>query len=140
MASTKSILLVDDDESDQLFFTMALRDLSSARLEAVVENGREALERLSAGVLPDVIFTDIQMPVMDGVDLIRAIRSDPSLQAIPIVAMSGHTGRLGLIREAGASAFIRKMADQVLFAEWVQRLAMLDYTDDSNIAAGTFEI
>jgi CheY-like chemotaxis protein len=51
-------------------------------------NGREALEALKR-VRPDIIITDIQMPLMSGSELITAVKSDPVLAGIPIVIVAG---------------------------------------------------
>lgn len=51
-------------------------------------NGQEALEALKR-VRPDIIITDIQMPTMNGTELITAVKTDPGLAAIPIVIVAG---------------------------------------------------
>ncbi len=55
-------------------------------------NGQEALEALKR-VQPDIIITDIQMPTMNGTELITAVKSDPGLAAIPIVIVAGKQSR-----------------------------------------------
>lgn len=87
--SIKKILLVDDDD--------LLRSIYSSKLQEdgfeviMKKNGREALESLENGKIPDLIFTGIIMPEMTGFDLIAKIRSFPNLSHIPII-ISSHRG------------------------------------------------
>jgi CheY-like chemotaxis protein len=83
--SVKKILLVDDE--------FALADTLKEFLEQegyLVEyagNGREALEAMAKG-RPDLVVSDMMMPLMDGKALLTAMRNDPSLNAIPVVLAS----------------------------------------------------
>ena len=74
-------------------------------------NGFEALE-LMATLEPDIIFTDIQMPRMSGVELIAALKSDPRTSQIPIVALSSlKCGAKGPAQDARADFSILKDID-----------------------------
>lgn len=55
-----------------------------------VENGKEALEFLSTSQTPALIFLDICMPVMDGQEFLRILRSDMALSSIPVAVMSAN--------------------------------------------------
>ncbi len=73
------------------------------------ENGAEALERLQVAV-PDVVVTDVMMPVMDGADLLDEIRARPELAGVPVIvltAVAEHSLRLQLLG-AGAQDFLTK--------------------------------
>lgn|SRR5690349_4772232 len=72
-------------------------------------NGSEALEML-AKVSPDVIVTDLQMPKMDGRELIAALKADPRTANIPIVILAGKQAAAEEL-EAGASYVIHKDID-----------------------------
>ncbi len=82
----KKILVVDDS------VTMALSLKSTLNLNGFeaesAGNGREALNKLEAGWKPDLILTDINMPVMGGMDLIRAVRAMPGLKFVPILTLT----------------------------------------------------
>lgn len=86
-----SLILVVDDEPDLRFL---LRRIFEGAGHAVVEagNGADALTFLRRSP-PDLVVTDVMMPVMDGLELIRQIRGDPITKDIPVVAVSGHAGR-----------------------------------------------
>ncbi len=81
-------ILVVDDEPDLRFL---LRRVFEAAGHAVSEagNGADALTSVRRSP-PDLVVTDMMMPVMGGVELIRRLRSDPTMRDIPIVAVSGH--------------------------------------------------
>ena len=83
----RSILLVDDFEDGlemyQEYLTYRGYDVIVAR------NGKEALVRARAD-RPDVILLDIRMAVMTGTDAMRILRSDPSFERVPIVALTAH--------------------------------------------------
>jgi len=69
MKAVKTILVIEDDIDEQQFFIQALNSISNASLYFVANNGKEALEQLNkTTVLPDLIFSDIQMPIMNGIE------------------------------------------------------------------------
>jgi CheY-like chemotaxis protein len=85
------ILCVDDDP---IIRNGLARMLQRAGAEVVTaSNGHEALELLRrTGARPDLIFTDLEMPVLDGEAFLRELRGDPALARIPVVVVSGtHT-------------------------------------------------
>ncbi|MBI2734839.1 MAG: response regulator [Aquabacterium sp.] len=84
------LLLVEDNLLNQELATELLCR-RGARVD-VAANGMEALERLrqSGGQAYDVVLMDLQMPVMDGYETTREIRHDPSLQHLPVIAMTAH--------------------------------------------------
>ncbi len=81
------ILLVEDMEVNQMVGVAMLTELGHT--VTVASNGQEALAMLKHGAY-DVIFMDIQMPVMDGLQATQLIKSDPFLQHLPVIAMTAH--------------------------------------------------
>jgi CheY-like chemotaxis protein len=85
-ADAPRVLIVEDDED--------VRAVLAEVLEAhgfevwLARNGREALDSLHAGRLPDAIFLDLSMPVMNGFEFREAQRRDPALAVIPTVVLS----------------------------------------------------
>jgi len=86
----KPILLVEDDEVDVLTMRRALRELAVANPLTVVGNGEEALEVLRNGAnrRPALIFLDLNMPRMSGLEFLRQVRSDGCAAGIPIVVLT----------------------------------------------------
>ncbi|MRG93059.1 response regulator [Polyangium spumosum] len=86
-ATGGAILLVEDDA----FLRHMYRSVLSPRFEVLeAENGHEALLTLAAQKVA-LVITDIHMPVMNGVELVRAIRSDPAIRDLPVVVQSCDT-------------------------------------------------
>jgi CheY-like chemotaxis protein len=86
-------ILVVDDEPDERF--LAGRTLKKQGHDVTVaENGAAGL-RAAQEQVPDLVVTDVMMPVMDGAELIRRLRGDPVTAGIPILAASGDTHLAG---------------------------------------------
>lgn len=88
-----SRILVVDDEPDQRF--LLRRILQRAGHEVSEANDGAAALRAVRESAPDLVVTDMMMPVMDGVELIRCLRGDPATAHIPILAASGDTRLAG---------------------------------------------
>jgi PAS domain S-box-containing protein len=85
---SKRVLLADDNQDLRDYVTGLLAP--SFRVGGVA-NGEEAL-KVARELRPDLILTDVMMPIMDGFALLRAIRSDPVLQATPVILLSARAG------------------------------------------------
>ncbi len=141
MSSLKNIFLIEDDEHDQDMFAYMLKFIHEVVLQDIASDGREALNKLETAItLPDLIFTDIHMPVMDGIECLAAIQGSPILSMIPVIVLSSDISRLDLIRRMGARAFIRKTGDINALAYQIGRFIHLDYVKDIDIANETFKI
>jgi len=79
-------------------------------------DGEEALKTLEANSV-DLLLTDINMPKMNGLDLLRHLKSDPRLKQIPVIIISTESGQSTVMEavELGAAGFIRKpfTSDQI---------------------------
>ncbi len=104
------VLLVEDAPFLRYAFGRLLRLHGYEVREA--NDGREALECL-AQFRPQLIMTDLLMPVMDGVELIRQLRANPLTADVPVVAITADATSKAeaLAREAGAVDFITKPID-----------------------------
>jgi len=103
------ILLVEDQPLNQKISSMLLQRLGYTKLD-IANNGQEAVEMVAQGGY-DIVFMDLQMPVMGGIDATRAIRGNFQLKHQPaIIAMTGHalTGVKEECRECGMNAFLTK--------------------------------
>lgn len=106
-----SVLLIDDDEDDRYFFLEALTSAHPEIKCTTAVNGQDGLEALTAQLVrPDVIFLDLNMPLMNGQQFLHEIKSHSNLTGIPIVILSTSSDQ-AIINEAmnlGAKAFITK--------------------------------
>jgi len=109
MSST--ILIVDDEPAGRHTLESILEG-QGYHLE-MAENGQEALEKASQ-LLPDVILLDVMMPIMDGFEVCKRIRNDPSLAEIPIIMLTALDDRQSFLRglESGADDYITKPYDR----------------------------
>jgi CheY-like chemotaxis protein len=100
-----SILVVDDEAPIRELLAWILRDLGYHVQEAI--NGREAIELASAN-RPDLVISDVMMPVMGGTELCRWVKSElePAPPVILISSVGGHVAR-----GSGADGFVRKPFD-----------------------------
>ena len=83
-ASVK-LLLVEDDEE---ILALEARILGSVGTVEVARDGAEALARIQGSYVPDVVVTDVMMPVMDGLALARQLKRDPATSRIPVVMLT----------------------------------------------------
>ena len=117
----KRVLVVEDNELNLKLFC----DLLRAHDYAVepVSDGREAVEKALA-FEPDLVVMDIQLPHVSGDELIRQMKSDVRLQAIPIMAVTAYSGREDeeRIRAAGANAYVSKPISLGRFMEEIRGL------------------
>jgi CheY-like chemotaxis protein len=119
----KKILVVEDHEMNRVL----LRDLLQYHGYKIIEatNGEEAIKEAGAH-LPDLIFMDIQMPVMNGYDAIKALKSDDKTKHIIIVALTSFamTGDQDKSLATGANYYITKPIDTValpkMVAQWLK--------------------
>jgi two-component system chemotaxis response regulator CheY len=104
---TKRAMTVDDSKTmrDMVAYTLRAAGFEVAQ----AEDGRQALTLL-AGTKVDVIITDLNMPVMDGVALIRALRADPKWRALPILMLTTESDATKKAegRSAGATGWLVK--------------------------------
>lgn len=107
------VLLVEDNRINQIVAQHILR--RDGVTVVTKDNGREAIEELTINRY-DIVFMDVQMPVLDGIEASRLIRDETSSvldHAVPIVAMTAYTGDedRARFREAGMTRYLAKPLD-----------------------------
>ena len=117
----KRVLVVEDNDLNLKLFCDLLRAHDFAA--EPVADGREAVAK-AREFEPDLIVMDIQMPHVTGFDLIREMKLDAGLRAIPIMAVTAYAGREDedRIRAAGANAYVSKPISLARFMEEVRAL------------------
>jgi CheY-like chemotaxis protein len=107
-----TLLYIEDDPAAlELMQSLLSRHRPAVRL-LVATDGASGL-RLAQAERPDVIFVDLQLPDVDGVDLLAVLHRLDGVQAAPLVALSAQPGRDAIARAvaAGASSFVAKPVD-----------------------------
>jgi two-component system, response regulator len=124
------VLLVEDDEDHVFLVRRALRDLAQVAVTVeVAGNGEQALERLGharfdPGSLPHLVLLDLRIPRVDGLEVLRRVRADSGLQALPVVVLTSSErddDREGALR-LGATWFVCKPIEGARFRAEVQQL------------------
>lgn len=137
-----NIVLVDDDEDDRMFFADALQEIPIATELTEFHNGQELLDYLAESVTdyPQLIFLDLNMPVMDGFQCLREIRKNPQLKDL-VVAIYSTSSSEKDIEETfvnGANIYInkpnrfeelKKTIAQVVKRNWQYRENAMDKTN-----------
>lgn len=100
------ILVVEDDDDVRTFIT---QELSRLFIVKTAVNGQDALEQIRQEV-PELVITDIRMPVMDGLTMLRKIRDDSILFDLPVIVLTAFTSEEKQLKgiEYGADDYVRK--------------------------------
>src|SRR5688572_3496226 len=106
------VLIIDDDEDDRALFCDAVHEINPSIHCLTAQNGEEALDGLRSFRLPrpDVIFLDLNMPRLNGMDCLTELKNDTSLRDIPTVIYSTSCFErdITMAMESGAENFIIK--------------------------------
>ncbi|PIV50914.1 hypothetical protein CO115_03665 [Candidatus Falkowbacteria bacterium CG_4_9_14_3_um_filter_36_9] len=114
------ILIVDDDQNIRDILAQLLLYNNYKVIEA--RNGREGFDRIKENN-PDLAITDYEMPNMDGLELIRAVRAEKKYNNIPIFFMSGILDDILATdaKKAGANEFMNKPLDLVKLIQKIKK-------------------
>jgi two-component system, OmpR family, response regulator VicR len=114
-----TILVVDDEKPVRQFLVAAFEQQGHQVLEA--HHGRHALHVLATSALrPDLVISDIMMPIVGGIELCNILKSDPATAHIPVVLMSAAHSRVSTI--STADAVIAKPFDLDTLDALIERL------------------
>lgn len=116
MSSKIDILLVEDDAGDAGLVTRALKKINLADNIVHVKDGQEALDFLYAEGMsnyPKVVLLDIKLPRVDGVEVLRRLKSNPATRAVPVVMLtsSSECSDINTCYDLGVNSYIVKPVD-----------------------------
>lgn len=134
MTHVKRILLTDDSPNDVELTLMALAEHNLANEVVVTRDGEEALDYLyrrggfkdrEAGN-PAVVLLDLKMPKVDGLSVLREVRSDPDLKLIPIVLLTSSHEESDIVESynLGVNAYVVKPVDFHEFVDAIKELGL----------------
>lgn len=123
------VLIIDDNRADLLLATEAFQDRDQHVTVTSCTSGEEALTHLNGlphEGLPHVIVLDLNMPVMNGFEVLRRLKLDDRLQVIPVVMLSTSAapGDVAQAYSLHASAYLVKAPDFTEFLEQVDRFLL----------------
>lgn len=126
----RPILLVEDVDDDVRLARRALRQNKITNELVVARDGVEALDYLrqvaaaASGSLPAVVLLDLNLPKMDGIEVLKALRADPVLRRQPIVILTSSKEENDVRRsyDHGANSYIRK---PVVFEQFCEAIAQV---------------
>jgi two-component system response regulator len=131
----KVLLLVEDNPTDEKLTIRAFKKSGVTNAVVVVRDGAEALDYLFAtgkydgrdtSAMPAVILLDLNLPRIDGLEVLRRIRADARTKCLPIVILTASKESEDVARGylLGANAYVRKPVDFVEFAEAAKTLGL----------------
>ena len=132
IAELKRIVLAEDNANDVELTLTALRENHVVNEVIVVRDGAEALDYLYRrnGYAdrppgnPAVVLLDLKMPKLDGLEVLRRIKSDPAMRSVPVVVLTSSREERDLVRtyDLGVNAYVVKPVD---FHEFVEAVKLL---------------
>jgi two-component system, response regulator len=135
MKRDETILLVEDNPDDELLTRRTLKKSNVCNEVVVARDGAEALDYLfatgayegrSSVAVPQVILLDLDLPKVDGLEVLRRIRSDERTRRLPIIILTSSEDQQDLVEGygLGANGYIRKPLDLAQFRAAVQQLGL----------------
>jgi CheY-like chemotaxis protein len=124
------VLLVEDDPGDVLMTKEAFEDYKLQNTLHVVNDGAEAMDFLrrqgehTDAPRPDLVLLDLNLPRMDGREVLQAIKSDPELASIPVVVLTTSEAEEDVLRSYSlhANAYVTKPVDFERFIHVVRQI------------------
>lgn len=123
----KTIMLVEDNADDVELTLEAFSEVNLVNQIIVARDGAEALALLfSEAALPQLILLDLNLPKIDGLEVLRQIRTTPRTRRLPVVVLtsSKEESDLASSYDLGANSYVRKPVDFNEFAKAVSQLGL----------------
>jgi len=126
----RKILLVEDNEGDILLTREALEHSDKVRQIDVVKNGSEAIQFLQNALekdrkaIPDIIFLDINLPKMNGQEVLLFIKRNEHLRQIPVIMLTTSSSHKDILSsyQNGANSYITKPVDVNTYMDTISKV------------------
>jgi CheY-like chemotaxis protein len=127
------VLLAEDDHDDQMIFMESIHDILVPIEVRIVADGQKAVDFFSVtdNPVPDVIFLDVNMPVMNGIECLKRIRQNERFQQIPcvILSTSHHKKDVEECYKHGANLYLLKPRDYNVLTKMINMVLSLNWGD-----------
>lgn len=127
----KTILLVEDNPDDEMLTLRALRKNNISNPVEIVHDGQQALdyffgEGASTRPIPTVVLLDLKLPKIDGLEVLRRLRSDQRTSMQPVVILTSSREEEDIVNgyRLGTNSYIRKPVDFEQFIEAIRQLGL----------------
>ena len=124
MKSSKSVMLVEDDNVDVMTVKRAFKDLNIKNQLIITSNGEQALEYLNSNdnTTPCIILLDLNMPKMNGLEFLRIIKTDENLKKIPVIVLTTSSQQEDITEsfEFSVAGYIVKSVDYIEFTQAIK--------------------
>ena len=129
----KTILIVEDNPTDEKLTLLAFKDCGVGNDVVVVRDGAQALEYLLSGdggepraALPAVVLLDLKLPKVDGLEVLRLVRANERTRHLPVVILTSSREEEDIVKsyELGANAYVRKPVEFSAFAKAARTMGL----------------
>ena len=131
----KMILLVEDNGDDEALTLRALKKNNIGNQVVVVRDGAEALDFLFCSGSyadrdprdkPQVVLLDLKLPKVDGMEVLRRIRAEPSTRTLPVVILTSSKEEQDIVNSytIGVNSYVRKPVDFIQFVDAIRQLGL----------------
>jgi CheY-like chemotaxis protein len=131
----KVILVVEDNPDDEFLTLRALKENNIMNDVIVARDGEEALDFLfkkgkyqnrNSGIIPQLILLDLKLPKIDGLEVLKEIRSNLETRLMPVVILTSSKEETDLLKSysLGANSYIRKPVDFDQFSQAIKTLGL----------------
>jgi two-component system response regulator len=135
MQHENEILLIEDDEADAELALHALRENKLVNHIRVLRDGEEALDYLFGASsderpvwreMPKLILLDLKLPKVDGIEVLRRLKADPTTRSIPVVILTSSKAERDLVSsyDLGVNSYIQKPVDFDQFRKLVSQVGL----------------
>jgi CheY-like chemotaxis protein len=128
MHNSKPVLLVEDDQVDAMTVNRSFKDLKVLNKLIHKVDGREALEYLrdERSDIPCVVLLDLNMPRMNGIEFLKAVKTDDKLKKIPVIVLTTSVAEKDVTESFNLSVagYIVKPVDYKKFVESIKTIQM----------------
>lgn len=135
MNKERVILLVEDNPDDELLTLLAFKENEISNEVVITRDGAEALDYLfgkgkyegrDIKFLPQVVLLDLKLPKIDGLEVLKQIRSNSETKLLPVVVLTSSKEETDIVKsyELGANSYIQKPVDFEQFSEAIKQLGL----------------